>query len=268
MAKLLYLYLRKFDTTHSVPAHTHPCWEIVYYKRATGHSDYAVSGQLAEKSLDIDFDADISNNKHLMTFSDNTFVIFPPNVSHNEVTNSSADIVCIGFEPEDDYEKAVEKLTFCANSDADFSVWKYIQTIEQEFTGKRLGYKEMLDCMTRELLIFLSRRTAEKTTDTGLDYIIRYLDEYFMENIDVDELVKMSGFSPSRFRLLFKQKVGISPKQYILNRRLDRIKSQLSDTAIPLSEIANENGFSDYYQFSAFFKGKTGVSPTEYRKRS
>ena len=167
----------------------------------------------------------------------------------------------------DDYEKAVEHLTFCANHDVDFSVFRYMQTLEQEFRAQRHGYREMLDCVTRELLLALARRTMEKESRTGLDYIVRYLDEYFMEDINIDGLVKMSGFSPSQFRLLFKQKMRVSPKQYILTKRLERIRDRLINSAIPLSEIAVECGFGDYYQFSAFFKRREGLSPKEFRKR-
>ena len=267
MGKLVYIYLRQFHSPDFVAAHSHPCWELVYYKCATGHSEYATSSRHLQKDIDIDFSDDIPSGCHLMTFSDNTFVIFPPNITHNEVTDSRADIICLGFEPEDDYEKAVEHLTFCANHDVDFSVFRYMQTLEQEFRAQRHGYREMLDCVTRELLLALARRTMEKESRTGLDYIVRYLDEYFMEDINIDGLVKMSGFSPSQFRLLFKQKMRVSPKQYILTKRLERIRDRLINSAIPLSEIAVECGFGDYYQFSAFFKRREGLSPKEFRKR-
>ena len=208
---------------------------------------------------------DISLNE-AFTFSDNTFVIIPPNIVHDEHTVGSANIISIGFHLEDEVETEIEKLVLYTNTDLDFSVWKYIKLIKKEFFEKNYRYKPMLDCLTRELLIHLSRLKRGKNTGSGIDYIVRYLDEYYMTDINIDDLAKTHGFSPSHFRLIFKNKVNLSPKQYILNKRLEKIKEDLSNSRLPLSQIAYENGFPDYYQFSAFFKKKTGVSPKDFRK--
>ena len=47
---------------------------------------------------------------------------------------------------------------------------------------------------------------------------------------------------------------------------MEKIKEDLRNSKLPLSQIAYENGFPDYYQFSAFFKKKAGVSPKNFRK--
>lgn len=264
MAKLQYLYSSEFKETHDVPEHNHSCWELIYYSRAQGKTYY--SKQEKSTRMPTDFSRkDISLNE-AFTFSDNTFVIIPPNIVHDEHTVGSANIISIGFHLEDEVETEIEKLVLYTNTDLDFSVWKYIKLIKKEFFEKNYRYKPMLDCLTRELLIHLSRLKRGKNTGSGIDYIVRYLDEYYMTDINIDDLAKTHGFSPSHFRLIFKNKVNLSPKQYILNKRLEKIKEDLSNSRLPLSQIAYENGFPDYYQFSAFFKKKTGVSPKDFRK--
>lgn len=266
MARLQYLYLSEFKETHVVPEHNHPCWELVYYCHAQGKSYYSTTTKSAIDETDFSPKKMLSNE--FLTFSDNTFVIFPPDIVHNEHTMDSASIISIGFYLEDEIEEEISKLALSTNTDLDLSVWKYIKLIKSEFFEKKYRYKPMLDCLTRELLIHLARQKTEKTTGSGMDYIIRYLNEYYMTDININELANMYGFSPSHFRILFKNKVNVSPKQYILDKRLEKIKEDLEKTRLPLSQIAYENGFSDYYQFSAFFKKKTGLSPKEFRRKT
>ncbi len=265
MAKLLYLYVSEFGRDHTVPPHSHPCHEIVYYKRARGKSYYEPINQVATD--DIDFTHEMKKFDKQVNFSDNTFLIYPPNVLHDEATVGEADIVSIGFYPEDDYEKEVSRLSLQTIRDDALSVWKYIKILKSEFIEKEHGYKSMLDCYTRALLIHLSRQGGKKSDSSGINYIVSYLDEYYMTNVDIDTLAKKSGFSPSRFRVLFKEKTGVSPKQYILNRRMEYIKSQLVQTNYPLQQIAYQSGFKNYYQFSAFFKSQENLSPKAYRKK-
>ena len=69
------------------------------------------------------------------------------------------------------------------------------------------------------------------------------------------------------FSRLFKEKTGLSPKQYLLNVRLKRAKELLSETVYPIKEISTATGFSDPLYFSKLFLKKEGISPSLYRKQ-
>ncbi len=263
MARLLYLYIRNFDTNHFVPAHSHHCWELVYYRNAQGINHYQIGTQTTKE--EIDFVQTLTNKKNVLKFSDGTFIVYPPNVIHDELTESNANTVSVGFDPEDDLEKAISALIYSVQSDHDYSVFKYIHRLEREYGEKQQGYQAMLDCIVREMLIHISRRSIDKTSEIDMDYVIRYLDEYFMTDINIDRLARMCASSPSHFRILFKAATNVSPKQYILEKRFAYIKNDLANSNKPLEQIARDSGFADYYQFSAFFKKKAGISPKQYR---
>lgn len=263
MAKLQYVYFSDFKHGNVTPGHLHPCWELIYYPKASCRSYYQSTEIIARD--EIDFSHDVTNSSNQLFFSDNTFVIFPPNVLHNEIASPGSSTISVGFIPENEAEMKLDPYVSTSNQDIDFTIYKFIKNLKTEYVEKRYGYRIMLDCILSELLLTLSRKTIGKTTGVGIDYVVRYFDEYYMADIDVDNLSKMSGFSPSRFRELFKERVGVSPKRYILNKRLEHIKEDLEKTKIPLTQIASDNGFGDYYQFSAFFKKHTGISPRDYR---
>jgi AraC-like DNA-binding protein len=72
----------------------------------------------------------------------------------------------------------------------------------------------------------------------------------------------------SWFRKLFKNYSGLSPGQYYLQLKIDKARELLSNSNIPVKEIAIELNFDSSFYFSKIFKEKTGLTPTDYRKRS
>jgi len=95
---------------------------------------------------------------------------------------------------------------------------------------------------------------------------IKIIDYNFNNNITVNSLAESLHLDPSVLTRKFNNKIGISPKKYILNKRLEYAKELLANTNATIFEIANSVGFPDQLYFSRIFKIKEGVSPSEYRK--
>jgi AraC-like DNA-binding protein len=72
----------------------------------------------------------------------------------------------------------------------------------------------------------------------------------------------------SWFRKLFKTYTGLSPGQYFLQLRIEKAKELLRNSDMFMKEIAIELNFESCYYFSKIFKDKTGISPTEFRRRT
>lgn len=70
------------------------------------------------------------------------------------------------------------------------------------------------------------------------------------------------------FRKLFKRHFGISPKQFIIDMRIQKAKQLLSENLLSTSAISESCGFSSAYHFSRLFRQHTGITPSEYRKEN
>lgn len=58
----------------------------------------------------------------------------------------------------------------------------------------------------------------------------------------------------------------MSPKKYILHKRIERAKELLCVTDAGIFEISNSVGYEDQFYFCRIFKKMTNLSPSEYRK--
>jgi AraC family transcriptional regulator len=85
-------------------------------------------------------------------------------------------------------------------------------------------------------------------------------------NPGITELSAAVGMNVDHFSRMFKRSTGLAPHQYLGNIRLDRAKRLLTEGRVPIIEIAYEVGYSNPSQFSAFFRKRTGLSPTQFRR--
>lgn len=76
------------------------------------------------------------------------------------------------------------------------------------------------------------------------------------------------NLSPNYFGTLIKRELRIPAQEYIQGKILDAARKLLATTTMSVGEIAEELGFSYPNHFTRLFKGKTGVSPQQYRKES
>lgn len=93
-----------------------------------------------------------------------------------------------------------------------------------------------------------------------------FLHDRINRNPGITELSAAVGMSVDHFSRMFKRSTGMAPHQYLGDIRLDRAKRLLSDGRTPIIDIAYEIGYANPSQFSAFFRKRTGLSPTEFRR--
>ena len=88
------------------------------------------------------------------------------------------------------------------------------------------------------------------------------MDAYYKNAISIQDIAKEACMSEYHFFRLFKKMMGVSPHQYILQKRLQFGKQMLQDGKESVSTIAIEAGFTDIFAFSKAFKNKFGVTPS------
>ena len=117
-----------------------------------------------------------------------------------------------------------------------------------------------------ELLSVLSKRTSGGVRKSN-EYVLKaknYIDNNFSYDINVLEIADELGLDRSYFSTLFKKYTGLSPKQYIVEVRLDHAARLMKENGISPSEAAFRCGYKDIFNFSKMFKRRFGTAPSYY----
>ena len=102
-----------------------------------------------------------------------------------------------------------------------------------------------------------------------LDPAVKFIyNNYHTEGINNSTLAQICGFSEVYFRRLFKESFKTTPKQFILNLRLEKAKLLLREGREKIFSISERCGFSSQYHFCRAFKDQLGITPTEYREKN
>lgn len=88
--------------------------------------------------------------------------------------------------------------------------------------------------------------------------------DFTRSDISVSELAALCGISEVYFRRLFSAAFGVSPKEYVIQKRIEYAKALLLSGDFSVSEVAYMTGYSEPCHFSREFKARTGVSPKLY----
>ena len=112
----------------------------------------------------------------------------------------------------------------------------------------------------------------EKTPDRSnpsIRYVQRacdYIAEHFAEDLRIDDIASHLGLCRSQLYRIFKQRIGVSPQQYLTEYRIRQACALFSAEHRSVKETAFAVGFSDPLYFSSVFKKWMGVPPAEYGK--
>ena len=240
---------------HSVP-HTHNHMELFFI--VGGRGQFLIEDQLHPVDT-------------------NSLVMINPNVTHTEVSLNAQPLeyIVLGIEG-----IALADSTLSNNQ---FSILNYYESAEvssclrnilREMEQKNPGYEDICQAFMEILIIRLMRTTvlavpAETetvSTNRQCAAVRRYIDLHCKEALTLDQLAEEGHMNKFYLSHVFKRTYGVSPINYIIEKRIDESKYLLAETDLSLSQIAQLLGFSSLSYFSQVFRRTQGVSPKEYRQ--
>ena len=92
-----------------------------------------------------------------------------------------------------------------------------------------------------------------------------YIDSNYETDLNMILLSKIMLISKYHLIRLFKRYYGLTPRQYLINKRIEKSKDNLR-MGMTVTETCYSIGFSSLGSFSVLFKTKTGKTPAEFRK--
>jgi AraC-like DNA-binding protein len=134
---------------------------------------------------------------------------------------------------------------------------------------KKTAVQNRIVAFLLELLTARERASAEMGVDR-FAHVIRHIESNLAEpdKLTIDVLSSIAKLSPSRFKTLFKEKLGIPPAEYALRLRIEEARRRLAAGAATVTGVALDLGFSSSQYFSSSFKRLSRMTPRETMKIS
>lgn len=95
--------------------------------------------------------------------------------------------------------------------------------------------------------------------------IFDYINENYIEEISLDTIANVAGFSKFHFSRLFKQFTDMSFYDYLNQRRVKEAERLLLNPSLSITEVAMRSGFSSISTFNRVFKSFKECTPTEFK---
>ena len=126
--------------------------------------------------------------------------------------------------------------------------------------------KEKAEFLCGCILSILEDMSAASQYNPLTRKIMEYIHSDVSRRITLEEIGRLTFFSPIYCDTVFKKETGRSIIDYVLDRRIDEAKRLLLEGSASLPQIAEAVGFNDYNYFSRVFKKRSGYSPTAYKR--
>ena len=266
-ARLLYVSTSKYEGDWQSLLHSHPFSELFY----------VVNGQGTFIAEDTEFPV-----------KKNDMVIINPHVRHTEKSLPGAplDYIVLGIEG---LSFAFEKIAAARSGESaqapSGTVSKYnvsktnvctcLNLMLEEVSRQEEDYETVCQNLLEVLLISMLRSGSlsvvpdnSRLLNRECTQIKNYLDANYSETITLDSLAALTHMNKYYLAHTFTKYVGLSPINYLLQKRIQEGKSLLESTSYSIAQISDLLGFSSQSYFSQAFRKATGMTPMQYRKHA
>jgi AraC-like DNA-binding protein len=152
------------------------------------------------------------------------------------------------------------------------SVWSNaIASIEAELTDRKDGYRQAALAHLTLLLIDVARLASDvvgelrRSGEPLLAEVFMVIDRHRGESLSLRDVADELGITPGHLTTVVRRRTGRTVQEWIIERRMAEARSLLSDTELPVAEVARRVGMTDPGYFSRQFRRAHGASPREWR---
>lgn len=202
-----------------------------------------------------------------------TLIFHPPEESHSvDYGNEAVRILNVQF--------SFEKLAYLREQSALLDSSTSCRTETIAWLGNRI-YQEhkradtvsalAIEGLVLEIFAEAARNrisAGEKNLPHWLTEAREFLHDNFTEPFVLEDVVKIAGVHPVHLSRVYRKKFGCTIGEYVRRLRVEYASRQISQTRLPLGEIAHAAGFADHSHFNRTFKSFYGLTPNQYRQFS
>lgn len=157
--------------------------------------------------------------------------------------------------------------------DASELLRNYIDSLRLYFKNPLLMSEELVRLKLKELMLLLARSNNAEVVKQLISRLFSTIEFDFksvietniFNNLNIDELAKLTSLSVSSFKREFAKHYKDSPAKYIRKQKLNKASKLLKGTDLRISDIAYDCGFPDLSSFSKSFVKQFSVSPSMFR---
>ncbi|MBP9777307.1 MAG: helix-turn-helix domain-containing protein [Alphaproteobacteria bacterium] len=124
------------------------------------------------------------------------------------------------------------------------------------------GFRPCLRCRPEQA----PGNTRSATVTNLTQKALRWIEEGFLNEARVKDLAEKLGVTERYLRRIFQTELEVSPIEFAQTQRLLLSKRLLTDTSLPITEIAFAAGFNSLRRFNVLFKYRYGLNPTKFRR--
>lgn len=238
------VYAGRHTLTYSVSCHIHKSWELIYC--TSGGGELLCDGKT-------------------LGYSVNDIAVIPPLLPHSNMsttgfTNIHINLTDVTFQWNEPRIISADPNGFLRNA---FSAAFYYYSGASEEAAEKL----LLPIYGHLIAAYITMGQPERQRSEIVQSIERHILENYPDcTYDVNLYLSSLHFSPEYLKKLFKKETGLTPHQYLINKRLEIAANTLTSYCGKwnISETARLCGFSEPLYFSRLFKRKFGKSPRDY----
>lgn len=127
---------------------------------------------------------------------------------------------------------------------------------------ERAGYRPCLRCRPE----LAPGNSSVDATSSLVARAVNYIEEGALTDESIEGLAEGLGVSSRHLRRIFEAELGVTPVQFVQTKRLLVAKHLLTDTDIPITQIAMASGFASVRRFNSLFVERYKLNPRNLRK--